>query len=280
MADEVTAGSVILDEAVDDAMPPEAVEASYADEQTTSNVAVEPEVAPGQPVETVDAERYLNLERKLSEQGDEVGQLRQTTNQLQEQNRMLQEQAANFQQQAQIATSQNPAFETQVAEIAEKVESGDLSIAEGMKAQAAVAREQATMEAQTQASNMVNQKFKEVDEKNVANQFRQDNPDFDQVVTSGVLDQIKAQNPVHDNVSAYYAFKAGQAASNTETAAKEAYAKGVAEQSKLEAGKNVAANTLAQPGANAQPAKPSGPMNSTEVESSMLSRLQGMRSAG
>lgn len=280
------AGSVIVDDAVTETAVVEATEADYSEQQiidaanaaqqTDTDEKEDPSAAPAM----VEEERYKNLERKMSEQGAEVGQLRQMATQLQEQNQALQEQAQNVQQQAQIATSADPAFEAKLASIQGNVDEGEISIAQGMAQMTTLARDQGRVEAAQQVDQAWQAKAKADSQAKIAGDFRSSNSDFDAVVQSGVLDAIKASDPIHDNVSAYYVFKAAEQAKAGEEAATQAYQKGLADQLKLDAGKNVAATTLAGPGTNAQQTTPKTPMNENDVESSMLNVLRGMRSGG
>lgn len=278
-------GTVILEEAPQDKPVIEQTPASFDTTQTEADaaaLAAEEAAQQAQQAEhpaVIEKERYDNLEKKLSEQGAEVGQLRKTTQQLMEENQRLAAQAAELQTQNNIATSPNPDFEAQIMDIAAKVESGDLPLAEAMRQQAHIAQQQAAQQAEQQAGQLVSQKFAELEQQNIATQFRKDNPDFDEVVNSGALEPIKQSNPVHDNVSAYFAFKAAQAQQAAAETAKQGYEAGRTEQEKLESGKSVAAKTLSAPGQNAQQPAQQGPLTESQIQASMLNTLKKVRAA-
>ncbi len=292
MKDEnvVPAGSVQIDDEEATSIPPQGTEADRSEEATKA-LAAEAQPTDGDKSDKGDQEdskyagqskddiisRYENLEKKMSEQGNELGTLRQQQQQIVEQNRQLQEQAYQAQQQAQIATSPTPDYDARVAAVTDAVDSGDMSIAEGMTQLAVLSREQGQIEAQEQANAIYSTKIQEVEQNNMANEFRKNNPDFDQVVQSGALEQIKATNPMHDNFSAYWAFKASEAAQIAEDNKVKAFEAGRAEQEKLESGKSVTAGTLAEPGANAQRQTKQGPYSGQEVEASMLNTLRKVR---
>ena len=189
------------------AMPPE---------PRPESEVVEPEAEPilGKFKTTEDlATAYTELEKKIGEQGNELGSVKQM-------NTMLMDQA-----QAREAQGQTPAteaekddfdFETQLSELSQAVENGDISYDQGLVQAANLAAENATRNAVSKYEEMSAQDRLQTSQQ----QFLDDNPDFTELQRTGQLEAVKNTLPgMHDDFSAYYALKANQAAQAAQEAA-------------------------------------------------------------
>ena len=134
-------------------------------------------------------------------------------------------------------------YEAQITEIGAKLESGDISPQEALLQTARLTQEQTL--------NAASQKFGEVlssrDQKAIQDQFLKENPDFTEAVQSGELGTIKRENPLHDDLSAFYVLKGRREIEAKEQEKAELLAKieeakkaGAAEQEKLDKGRSAA----------------------------------------
>lgn len=202
------------------------------------------------------AKAYADLEAKMSKQSNEIGKLRKLTEQSQ---KPPQDEKKN--------TEPPKNYDEAKAQIEEKVESGELSVTEGMTMIGELVREQTADE--------LEQKFDEYDRKRSADEmyskFINDNPDFLQMDESGALDDVIAQNPMHDKFSAYLLLKGQQEAQS-------AFEKGKEEALKLAKGAEGTRSILQNPGTAAREApKPKKGMSESEKINGMLAALSSVR---
>lgn len=208
-------------------------------------------------------ERYKQLEKKLGEQGNELGVMRQQNQELQSTLQQMQKQPES-QEEAQ-------GLETQLKNIRTKMDVGDLSPDEAMFETAQIVSQMSRMEAEQIADQRL-QKFQQDSQaEQILNTFHKDNPDFEELRQTGTLEEVKKQLPgLHDDFSAYYAYKA-------QTAADEAYERGKAEMEKLASGDAAAGKVLSKPG-NTIRQKNQQPLTSPkDIKQSMLDRLKAAR---
>ena len=116
-------------------------------------------------------------------------------------------------------------LEDEFAALQQKLEDGDISMAEALAKQ----RELIEVGAQQRIESYLSQQQRETEAKRLQDEFLKANADFVELRDSGELAPILAANPLHDNLSAYYAFKAQQAEQAREAAVKDAVAKAVKE---------------------------------------------------
>ncbi len=197
------------------------------------------------------------LEQKLGEQGRELGELRQLVQQLQVP--------------AQEEVEEGPDYQAELTEVISGINEGELDIGEGMSKLATLLEQKNATETEARISQALQQREAEAQ----TTQFLQDEPEFRNLVSSGVLDAIKAERPgLHDNVSAYYAYKAQQAE-------KEAYERGKAEAAKLAQGAEQTKQVLQKPGQTARQTNPrQGPLKGQELTNNLLGALQRARGDG
>ncbi|MBI9090148.1 MAG: hypothetical protein JEZ12_13110 [Desulfobacterium sp.] len=146
---------------------------------------------------------YTELEKKLGEQGNENGNLKQM-------NQMLLEQLQSKSGQEAATEPEADAFdyESEIATLSKAVEDGEMSVADALVKSNDLATQRATRDAMT--------KYEEVTQKRTVEQTQQqfldDNPDFLELRQTGALEQVKKSLPgLHDDFSAYYALKANEA---------------------------------------------------------------------
>jgi hypothetical protein len=163
------------------------------------------------------AKSYLELQKKLGEQGNELGKFRGQSEILLRQVADMQERMAG-QQRGEQKQNQPPDFEAQKAAITKAIDSGEISVEEGNAKMWDLMDERATMKAQKIAEKAVMEArsaFEKAQQDREAEQikakFLDKNKDFLAFRDSEDAARIKAEDPVHDDVSAYYAWIAMKA---------------------------------------------------------------------
>jgi hypothetical protein len=158
-------------------------------------------------------DRYKNLEKKLGEQGTELGNLRK-------ENRKMRESAVPVQPSPQ---PQDGATVDPLTDIHRKVRDGEMSWEDGLVEIGRVAAQTGA----TQAQQWFQQELGNRDAKQSAQQFLEKHPDFLDLQESGQLDEVMQQNAgvIQDSVAAYFAFKAQQGEEVGYNRAKEELAK-------------------------------------------------------
>lgn len=206
------------------------------------------------------AEAYQNLEGKLGEQGSELGTLRAANKTLTEQ--------IDAERQAKETTEKETAtdYESQLKDIYTQLNAGDLSVEDAMQQSNALTAEAAAARAAEESTEKFETILQDRDAKAIQQKFLEDNPDFEEIRNSGKLEPFKkASGGMHDDFSAYFAFKA--------TTAHEA---GKQEAAKLAAGDEKTKTVLTKPGESIQQTnKPKTPLSEGETEASMLAALKG-----
>lgn len=209
------------------------------------------------------ATAYTELEKKIGEQGSELGAQKQM-------NTMLLDQVKATNAQAQVPATNTEAeavdYDAQMLEISAAVENGNMPIEEALMTMAKMASAKATDSALS--------KYQELDkaQKQEATQqsFLDSHPDFLELQQSGELDEIKNSLPgMHDDFSAYFAYQADQA---TQAAAEKQ------EIDRIAAGSERADKVLQKPG-NPQTqkiGKPQKRMSPGELERHTLAKLDAL----
>ncbi len=204
-------------------------------------------------------ERYENLNRKFAEQGNEVGFLRQKMEEL---TQKLQASPVGQQQNAET-------FDSMISTIQKQVETGEISISQGLARTAEITSKIAAETATSKSREITQQLLADRDSKALQNEFLKANPDFVTLHQAGELDKVKAANPLLDNLGAYFLIK-GQSE----------YERGKKEMAELQKGTKVAESVLARPGANVVPVnKPKGTYTDEEILSSMQNTLAKVRAS-
>lgn len=214
--------------------------------------------------------RYKNLEKKLGEQGNEMGQLKKQNQELVQQL----EQMKSGDQEKGKGEQQAPGYEDKMNQIYKQLDDGDISVEEALRQSNALTAEMTRANADEVASQKVQEALAQKDQEAMVNKFFEDHPDFQQLKESGALDQEKQQMPgFHDDFSAYFALKA-------RTAAEEAYERGKKEMQGLEEGDANAGKVLQKPGSTMRNQNPEPLTDEGDIKQSMLQRLQEARKSG
>jgi len=207
---------------------------------------------------------YSSLEQKLGEQGEELGSLRKQTQYLTDQLEAG-KQAADEQQSA-----VGDDYSARLQDIQDKIEEGEISISEGLAKTSEITAAMATDQAMTKFQQTQEQQLVEQSR----NKFAENNPDFFKAQESGVLENIKKELPgLHDDFSAYYEYKARQAAD-------EAYERGKQEMAKIAEGDDRTQKVLPGEGSSDPQMQEIGndkPTTEAEHKESMLNALKKFR---
>jgi hypothetical protein len=213
---------------------------------------------------------YQALEQDHGRLGSEVGMLRK-------QNEALLNVLNRSAQPPSSAAPQQPAvtdYDKLLVETTNAVEAGDLSIGEGLRKVAELTA--------AKTAQMAKDTYMKLDSDRAAQtffqKFQQDHPDFQEALQSGALDTIKSQNPIHDNVSAYFEWKAAKNKAEAETKIQDAYEKGKTEMAKLAKGVDPTGRVLGKSGSEVRATnQPSGPVTESDKIQGMLSTLKAAR---
>lgn len=207
------------------------------------------------------AEAYQSLESKLGEQGTELGDLRATNRALAEQMETIKRDAEQREEAGKPPAEGN--FEDQLAGIYKQLNDGDITVEEAMQQSNSLTAEMAAQKAIDQATQTFENTLQERDATAIQDQFLKDHPDFAELRDTGKLEAIKQQSPMHDDFSAYFAFKEAMA-----------FEKGKEEAAKLAAGDEATKTVLTKPGESIQQENiPKTPLSEGEAQDSMLKAM-------
>jgi hypothetical protein len=255
------------------ASPPEAQEPDKVEEVQAEVEQPQGETEKPKP----DYEKsYQELHKKFGEHSNVVGELRKQNQMLQEQMAQLAEQSKVREDKAREAPPPTD-YEKMLREVAQKVEAGDMSYEDGLVQSNKITREWTKAENEMEKASLLEAARSEVtnilqakDSEQVVSKFHERNPDFQQLVETGALDQLKAEDPLLDNLSAYWKHQA-MTAKEKEAAAFEA---GKQDALRVKAGSEKAGKVLADPGSSMQnQRKPSGPRSDADLKAGMLAAI-------
>lgn len=130
-------------------------------------------------------------------------------------NKELETQLQKMQEQIELLAkpgSKEPAadpFEARSKELQDKLDEGDISMAQW------ATENQKLMNERTEAAiqQALSRQQQETEVSRIQESFLKEYPDFTELRESGELQQVIAKNPIHDNLSAYFALKSEQAVS-------------------------------------------------------------------
>jgi hypothetical protein len=200
--------------------------------------------------------QIANLEKVLGRQGKELGDLKKNKSSEQE----TKEEAKDY-----------DALE---AEITDKLDAGEIDLKTALRQMNQLATERgaqmATMRFQEQQKQQTSAKM--------VNEFKQKNPDFEEVLESGELDKIIQDNPLHDDFSAYHEYKLRQTQAQLDDQLKAAREEGKSEGMKLASESSNASKVLGKRGdALRSQNKTKQPANRAETKRAMLEALKAAR---
>lgn len=218
---------------------------------------------------------YTSLQTKLGEQGKSMGELKGQNKLLSDQLAAMQQQFQQTQQQSQQAQAPQADFESQMADIYQQIDNGDMSVEEGLRASTDLTArmvteraQDATQRAVAKAQEQFQATLQERDGQQKFEAWSKENPDFMKMRESGVLQQAIQQNPMlGDEITAYYAVQAQQASAQAQEAS-----------AKIADGAQNTGTVLNKPGSsitNTNPLK--GPRSETEKREAMLAAVRGAR---
>lgn len=195
---------------------------------------------------------YSHLEQTLGRQRQEIGDLRATVEDLSSANQPEVEEVD---------------YAAQRGEIEAKIEDGEMSVSEGLRALADIAKQETELNMEA--------KFGEFERKRNINEaydrFLTENPDFSSYEESGEIAEEMRKDPMHDKFSAFFAVKARADAAN-------AFEKGKEEALKLASGADGTRSVLSKPGTHARDVvQPKRGMPENERVNGMLGALAAAR---
>jgi hypothetical protein len=255
---------------------PEKDNSPEKDDKATQDKATEPstEKKTGGDNDT-GSKNYDELKKVFDKQANELGELRKVIQGLQQ----------PAQTQATPAT-QKPSTNDDLGKILE--EYGNLDFyeddgaakkgAELMKKAIGLTAQMVKEDTLAEADSKVRSILQEKDMDAVTNKFLQENPDFTELQSQGVFQAFKTQNPLHDDFSAYQAYKRDQAMQQLEeaTAALEE-AKKVAN---LAGGDENTAKVFTKPGAELRGQQRPKPKSVSELKQSAMEAVRRATGAG
>ncbi|MEA1926903.1 MAG: hypothetical protein U9N73_01760 [Candidatus Auribacterota bacterium] len=208
------------------------------------------------------ATAYTELEKKMGEQGNELGTQKQMNAALLEQ---MQQRQAVDQIPASEVEKDDFDYDTRMSELAKGVEEGDIPIEKALVDASNLAAENATRKALSQYEQMSERKQQQAAQE----KFLADHPDFRQLQRTGELAKIKQTLPgMHDDFSAYFAFQADQLMVK---------AQAKAEEDRIASGDERNNKILNKPGAKAKEiGKPKKGLSKSELKAHTLARLNAM----
>lgn len=215
------------------------------------------------------AKSHENLQKKYGSHTAEVSAVRQQMAELEKQSKEREIAARN--------TQPPTDYEKLLNDVAQRLEDGELSDRQALvesnkitrewtKAEGAAEKEQLLAQARTEMQGILSQK----DSEKVVERFHEKNPDFMQLQGEGAFDDLKAEDPLLDDLAAFWKYKAQTQAQ--ETAA--AFEKGKQEALRIKGGSAPAGKVIADAGQSMQTQQKSNrPMSEAEIKASMRASL-------
>lgn len=246
-----------------DVMPAGAMPPEPAPEVETQETENEPDLILGKfksPDEL--ATSYQELEKRIGEQGNELGSIKQMNSLLLNK---LEQRDARDKTPATEAEKDDFDYNARMSELVNGVEAGDIPYDQALAKAADLAAETATRNALSKYQEMTAKQQREAAQQ----RFLDEHPDFIELMNSGKLDPVKKSLPgIHDDFSAYFAYQAQQA-----TAAAEEQKR----IDKIAQGAERTDKVLQKPGAKAKDiGRPNKKMTASELKAHTLQRLDAM----
>lgn len=208
-------------------------------------------------------EQLANAEKLIGRQGKELGELRNEYKALSE----SAQKAAD--------ASNDPGYDTRLAEIQSQVDNGDIDFGQALSLTAQLSAEMGA----AQAANEFKGQMQRTKEQEVQAKFLQDNPDFTELDQSGALDEIMAGNPMHDKFSAYFELKAKQTETKMAEAIEAARKEGEQQGAKEREAAGKAEGVLGKKGSGVRDkTQRTSYKNAAERKQAMIEALIGARS--
>lgn len=169
-------------------------------------------------------------------------------------------------------------YEKMLSDIAKKFDDGDITPEQALIESNKITREWSKAEAEVEKQSLLQQARQEVqallsekDAQQIVSKFHEANPDFKAMQEAGQLEQLKAEDPLLDDLAAYWK---AQALKGQEMASAK-FEEGKREALRVAAGSEKAGKVLSDPGKSMQTTqKPRGPIGEQDIKASMLSALK------
>lgn len=261
-------------------MPPESQgyeEATDKEESTQEQIQEQAQPQAEEKPEMDYQKSYQELQKKFGEHSNVVGELRKQNQALMQEVQSIKE-AASKREEAARNMPPPTDYEKMLAEIAKKFDDGELTPEQALIESNKITREWSKAEAEQEKQALLQQARQEVqtllsekDAQQVVTKFHEANPEFKAMQESGQLEQIKAEDPLLDDLAAYWK---AQALKGQELAAAK-FEEGKKEALRVAAGSEKAGKVLSDPGKSMQTQpKQRGPLNESALKASMLAALK------
>ncbi len=221
------------------------------------------------------AKGISELQKKMSDQGSEVGALRK-------QNKELFEAFTQAQKQQQAPTDpktdtgkelENVLSEYSKLDFVEDAKASQKG-AELMQKAMALTAQKVKADVLAEAGGQVQNLLQEKDAASMMNSFYEANPDFAELQEQGAFQALKSKNPMHDDLSAYYEHRANTAQaeiSELKQALEEAQ-----RVANLAGGDDRASKVFSKPGGDLRPNKQNKPQTVSELKQSALAAITSL----
>lgn len=204
----------------EDATPPSAETLNTEGEADTKDSATEGKEGQGDQAKQAEADPSDEKEAKGPDGKDpeiEPFHNHPRFQQLIQKNKTLETQLQEMRQQMESLTNKDSVspdgakpvedtFSQKMAEIQEKLEEGEMSVSEAMAQQQKLSEERS----QAMFQQILKDQAREAEVKKIQENFLKENADFLEIQDKGELQTLMEANPLHDELSAYYAYKASQ----------------------------------------------------------------------
>jgi hypothetical protein len=215
------------------------------------------------------AKSYQELESFRGRQSSELGDLRKQNDLLAKNLELLQQnmQAPKGKEESKPAA---PDWDQQLADIQRQVDSGEIDISQALRMTSEITT--------SRALSLAEQKYQQYDQqkqaRSIQQKFMEEHPDFNTFLQSPERQALRQSNPLHDDFSAYWNWKAVQNEQSAKTAAEEAYNRGKSEIEKVAQGAQAAGRVMQTPGSGVRNANPPAkPMSDYDIKQSMAAAL-------
>ena len=209
-------------------------------------------------------------------QTKDVGDLRSKVEELTSENKRLAAEASKAKPAADGSSPEADPYQAKLSQLEGDLEDGKITPSEYAKSLAVMNEARTSQIVQSELARSQEQSALQAAE----NQYLEMNPDFKDLQASGALDKIKAQFPVHDNVSAFEFVKRLQVQSENEELKGQLLTLKKEQADAIAAGKDATKKVLQQPGVGVKAeAKPRNRRSFSENEAvdSMLGAMQRTR---
>jgi hypothetical protein len=216
---------------------------------------------------------YQELETAHSRQSSELGDLRKH-------NEVLSKSLDTMNKAQPAKETEQPKgrdFHAELSAIEQKLENGDIGMSESLRLVSEITRQQTLAD----AAQMYQQYDQQKETNSAQTAFLKEHPDFNEALASPDFQAIKVSSPLHDNFSAYFAWKHDRdtkaLAAGRDAAVAEAYEKGKSEVAKLAQGATIADTVISKPGASMRDQNVKQTLDQRELKQSMLAALDKVR---